>query len=102
VLATYADGSPAITQHGRARYVAGWLDAAGWRCVLEGAAREAGLTTQTLPEGLRISRLGALTIACNFSNATLSWAPASGGDCLLGSRALAPRGVSIWVSGAAS
>lgn len=102
VLATYADGSPAVTQQGSARYVAGWLDAAGWQCVLQGAAHAAGLMTQTLPEGLRISRLGALTIACNFSNAALPWAPALGGDCLLGSRVLAPRGVSIWASGAAS
>ena len=95
--ASYADGSPAVTRHGHVRYVAGWLDAAGWQLVLSAAASDAGLAPQALPDDLRISRLGTLVIACNFSNHTVPWAPPSpNADCLLGSRELAPRGVSIW------
>ena len=94
--ASYADGAPAVTRHGHARYVAGWLDAVGWQLVLAAAAGDAGLATQPLPEGLRVSRLGSLTIACNFSNTTLPWAPSPDADCLLGSRELPPRGVAIW------
>jgi beta-galactosidase len=96
VLASFADSAPAVTQCGRTRYVAGWLDAAGWQLVLGAAARDAGLAPQPLPDGLRISRIGTLTIACNFSNTTVPWAPSPSADCLLGSRDLAPRGVSIW------
>jgi beta-galactosidase len=96
VDASYAGGAPAVTRHGRVRYVAGWLDATGWQLVLDAAARDAGLAPQPLPDGVRISRLGTLTIACNFSNTTVPWAPSSSADCLLGSRDLAPRGVSIW------
>jgi beta-galactosidase len=102
VLASYADGAPALTQHGRARYVAGWLDAPGWQLVIDAAARDAGLAPQPLPEGLRVSRIGTLTIACNFSNTTVRWAPSPNADCLLGSRDLAPRGVSIWKAVASS
>ncbi len=96
VLARYADGAPAVTQHGRARYVAAWLDGDGWQLVLDAAARDAGLAPQPLPEGVRVSRLGTLTIACNFSNIAVPWAPPSSADCLLGSRELPPRGVSLW------
>ena len=94
--AAYADGAPAVTRHGRVRYVAGWLDATGWQLVLTAAARDAGLAPWPLPEGVRVSRIGGLTVACNFSNTTVPWAPPSSADCLLGSRELAPRGVSIW------
>jgi beta-galactosidase len=96
VDAIYADGAPAVTHHGRVRYVAGWLDATGWQLVLDAAARDAGLAPQPLPDGVRVSRLGSLSIACNFSNTTVPWVPSSSADCLLGSRDLAPRGVSIW------
>ena len=102
VVATYADGMPAVTRNSRVRYVAGWLDDDGWRLVLDAAAHDAGLATQALPDGVRISRLGALTIACNFSNTTVPWAPLSSADCLLGSGELAPRGVSIWKARASS
>jgi beta-galactosidase len=102
VLASYANGAPAVTQHDRVRYVAGWLDADGWRLVLDAAARGAGLAPKPLPEGVRVSRLGALTIACNFSNTAVPWAPSSSADCLLGSRELPPRGVSIWKAVASS
>ena len=102
VLASYADGAPAVTRHGRARYVAGWLDADGWQLVLAAAAGDAGLAPQRLPSGVRTSRLGALTIACNFSNTAVPWAPSSSADCLLGSRDLPPRGVSIWKAVASS
>ena len=94
--ASYGDGHPAVTRHGRARYVAGWLDAVGWQLVLGAAASEAGLDPKPLPEGLRISRLGSLVVACNFSNTAVPWAPSPNADCLMGSRELAPRGVSIW------
>ena len=94
--ACYADGSPALTRHGRARYLAGCPHAEGWRTVLARAAADAGLPVQTLPEGLRTSRIGGLTIVCNFADTPADWSPAAPAAALLGGARLAPRGVSIW------
>ena len=78
VDAHYADGAPAVTRLGSVRYVAGWLDAAGWQHVLGAAARDAGLAPQSLPEGVRVSRIGTLSFVCNFSGMPQHWAPAPG------------------------
>jgi beta-galactosidase len=96
VEASYADGSPALTRHGRARYLAGCPDVQGWRMVLARAAADAGLPVQTLPDGLRSSRIGGLTIVCNFADTPADWSPPEPATALLGSARLAPRGVSIW------
>ncbi|MEN9891182.1 MAG: hypothetical protein RLY78_1477 [Pseudomonadota bacterium] len=103
-VARHADGSPAVLRHGRVHTVAGWLDEAGWQTVLGDAARAAGLRPQTLPEGLRISRRGALTFAVNFTDQPLSWRPAADDSApdappperLLGEEQVAPQGVTIW------
>jgi beta-galactosidase len=100
------DGRPALTRHavgdGAVRYVAGWLDEGGWRALLQRAAESAGLAVEPLHEGLRISRIGALTLACNFSDATLHWQPgateSAPASCqpLIGGATLAPRGIALW------
>ena len=94
--ARYADGCPALVRHGRARYLAGSPDVDGWSHVLARAAADAGLPTQRLPDGLRVSHIGGLAIACNFSGDVLEWAPAGAATVVLGDRLLPPRGVSIW------
>jgi beta-galactosidase len=100
--AVLADGRPVVTVHGRVRYVAGWLDDAGWRAVLTRSALDAQLVPAALPEGLRISRRPApgapatLTFAFNFSDRPLAWQPPDGARPLLGNATLPPRGVSIW------
>ena len=60
------DTWPAILTHGRVRYVAGWLSHALHREVLQQAAKDAGIETHRLAEGLRIRRRGNLTFAFNF------------------------------------
>jgi beta-galactosidase len=94
--ATYVDGSPALARHGRARYLAGGLDVAGWTAVLARAAADAGLPAQPLPDGLRISRVGNLTVACNFDETAVDWQPAAASHLLLGNRRIEPRNVAIW------
>ncbi len=94
--ARYADGSPAVAIRGRARYLAGSPDVDGWRTVLARAAAEAGLVPAPLPEGLRISRLGALAIACNFDGCPQTWRPAAPAHALLGGEIVPPRGVAVW------
>ena len=98
--ATFDDGNAAVTRLGRTRYVAGWLDDAGWTCVLRAAAIDAGIEPVVLPRDVRISRLGGLMVVCNFSDAAAQFAPPAPADCLLGGRGnsneLAPRALSVW------
>ncbi len=96
VLAAFADGHAALTRRGPVRCVAGWLDADGWQAVLTGAAADAGLAAQALPEGLRISRAGGLTLAFNFSDRCLDAPALPTAAPLLGQRPLPPRGLAIW------
>ncbi|MEY8875776.1 MAG: beta-galactosidase trimerization domain-containing protein, partial [Leptothrix sp. (in: b-proteobacteria)] len=101
------DGRPALTRHGGVRCTAGWLTDADWLPLLRRAAHDAGLAAEVLPEGLRTSRIGTLTLACNFSDQALTWQPApdaSASDAtasasavpLLGTATLAPRGLALW------
>ena len=106
--AAYADGSPALVRHGRTRYLTGLPEVAGWRAVLARAAQDAGLvphgrlpstevpTLASLPEGLRLSRLGKLLIACNFDDTATPWQPERPATLLLGAVDLPPHGLSIW------
>ncbi|MDE3010248.1 MAG: beta-galactosidase trimerization domain-containing protein, partial [Pseudomonadota bacterium] len=94
--ARFADGSAALVRCGRTRYLAGCTDEAGWRVLLEQAAADAGLATEALPMGLRISALGELRIACNFSAAAVAWRPAQRATPLLGGERIAPCDVAIW------
>lgn len=99
IEAAYTNGRPALTRHGRARYLAGCPDSAGWTSVLEKAAADADLATERLPEGLRVSRLGTLTLVCNFADTACDWSPASEARearPLLGGTRLPPLGVAIW------
>jgi beta-galactosidase len=96
VEARYTDGSAALTRRGSARYLAGSPDVAGWTVVLARAAADAGLATETLAEGLRVSRVGALAIACNFSDGACEWRPAGNATALLGGATVAPHGVAVW------
>ncbi|MEY2873668.1 MAG: hypothetical protein RLZZ373_1039 [Pseudomonadota bacterium] len=95
-LASFADDRPAITRNGPVRYVAGWLDDAGWRVVLAGACGDAGLTATPLPEGLRVSRAGPLTAVFNFSDAPVRWHPPHPARPILGTDHLPPRGLTLW------
>lgn len=96
VLAAFADGHAALTRRGPVRCVAGWLDADGWQAVLTGAAADAGLAAQALPEGLRLSRAGDLLLAFNFSDRCLDAPALPTAAPLLGQRPLPPRGLAIW------
>ncbi|MGL4190859.1 MAG: beta-galactosidase, partial [Sphaerotilus sulfidivorans] len=96
VLAAFADGRPALTRRGPVRCIAGWLGADGWQAVLTGAAADAGLAAQTLPEGLRLSRAGDLLLAFNFSDRCLDAPALPTAAPLLGQRPLPPRGLAIW------
>jgi beta-galactosidase len=94
--AQFDDGRAAVARLGRTRSVAAWLDDAGWRRLLKLSAHDAGLNTLDLPESLRVSRIGALTLVCNFSNQVTHFVPPDPGQVLLGAAELAPCDVAIW------
>jgi beta-galactosidase len=63
--------------------------------VLARAAKDAGLATHALPEGLRLRRAGNKTFIFNYSKETVHLPDTVTGDLLLGQRTLPPADVSI-------
>lgn len=96
VLARHDDSRPAIARRGRVRSVGCWLDDDGWMRLLREAAHDAGLATLSLPDTVRVSRLGELVVACNFSNDAVAWQPPEARQLLLGDPTLAACGVALW------
>ena len=95
-VAHFNDQRPAVTRNQRTWYAAAWMDDAGWRKLLGTVAAHAGLNVVNLPADVRISRLGDLFFAINFSKTTVTCAPPGEAHCLLGDLTLAPGEVSVW------
>ncbi|HMC45568.1 MAG TPA: beta-galactosidase [Caballeronia sp.] len=96
VDAQFDDAWPAVLSRGNVLYVAAWLSHGLHRAVLEQAAKEAGIETQLLADGLRIRRRGDLTFAFNFGEQQVE-APAQGNATfVLGQRQLATGDVCAW------
>jgi beta-galactosidase len=98
--ASFADGTPALVRHRNVRYVAGWMDDDFWLALCRDSAAAAGLDITPLPHGVRISRVGSLLVACNFTPQSVVFRPAAPGQCLIGnaesSESIPPCGVTIW------
>jgi len=98
VDAQFADGHPALLRHGALRYVAGWLDDALLRAVLQRAAGDAGLVAQPVAGGLRLRRRGGLQFAFNHGPGDAVAPVPADARFVLGSRQLPPAGVAAWWS----
>jgi beta-galactosidase len=94
VEAEFADGHPAIVRHGKVRYLASFFDEAMTRRLFLEVAKEAGLQAQELPEGVRVSRRGALTYVLNYSETPYTIEAAR--DFVLGQEEVGPQGVAIY------
>ncbi|MGI4983125.1 MAG: beta-galactosidase trimerization domain-containing protein, partial [Janthinobacterium lividum] len=66
VVMRFGDGLPAVLRYGRVRYLASLFDAVFTQELFLQAARAAGLPAVRLPDGVRFSRLGALTYVVNY------------------------------------
>lgn len=76
--------------------MAAWLSHELHRAVLERVAKEAGIKTQLLADGLRVRRRGDLTFAFNFGEQQVQ-APASlNATFVLGQRQLTTGDVCAW------
>lgn len=80
------DGAPACVTRGALSYVAGWPDAAARTRMLRRACETAGITTQDLPEGLRLREDGRHCFALNYGPEPVTWR----------GRTLEPAGVTWW------
>ncbi|WP_144148975.1 beta-galactosidase [Paraburkholderia sp. BCC1884] len=99
VAAQFDDTWPAILAHGKLRYVAGWLSHALHREVLQQAARQAGIDTQLLPDGVRIRRRGELTFAFNFGPQQAQAPAPADARFVLGGAQLHTGDVCVWRNG---
>ncbi len=86
---------PGLYRHGPLRYLAHYPDASELDRIVALLAAEAGLNAMKLPEGLRISRIGELVFAFNYSATALELPDGIIGQFLLGGSALEPAGVAV-------
>ena len=89
------DGAVACWRHGRVRYLAAWPEPALADAVLAAAARDAGIETHRMPEGLRLRRAGTRMHLFNYSAAPVDLPESLTGKLIMGERRLAPAGVAI-------
>ncbi|MBS0255358.1 MAG: beta-galactosidase [Proteobacteria bacterium] len=92
---TSADGRVAVWRHQRRRYLATWPTPALAGAVLERAARDAGLATTPLPEGVRLRRAGNRTFAFNYAAEPRELPASLAGRVVLGERRLPPAGLCV-------
>ena len=89
------DGTVACWRQGRVRYLAAWPEPELADAVLTRAARDAGLETHKLPEGLRLRRAGPRVHLFNYSAAPTDVPDSLTGQVVLGQRRLEPAGVAV-------
>ncbi|MCS7057821.1 MAG: beta-galactosidase [Meiothermus sp.] len=94
--ARFADGKGAIYREGNRWYLAFWPELDLLQAYLAQQARAAGLSPQTLPEGLRLRRRGPWTFAFNYSPEPRLVPAPEGARFLLGGREVAPYNLSVF------
>jgi len=94
--AHFRDGSGAAYRHGRFLYIGFWPSKEFLIDLFERLAREVGLKTVRLPEGLRIRRRGKYVFACNYSSQPYEVPASPRAHFILGKRMLPAHEVAIW------
>ncbi|MEM7442253.1 MAG: beta-galactosidase [Pseudomonadota bacterium] len=92
----FDDGSPALVRNKGQRYLACWPDEDTLREIISNLARETGLKTLSLPDGLRVQRRGALTFAFNRNEDSVEAPAPSNAEFVLGTRTIPAAGVAAW------
>jgi beta-galactosidase len=98
-----AQGAPLVTRNNKVTYVGTWLDDGDWQKLFKDVSQLADMPTQALAVGLRLSAMGSLILAANFSDAALAWQPTAPAGAerqpaqiLLGDMLIPPQGIAIW------
>jgi beta-galactosidase len=89
------DGTVAGWRNGNRRYLAAWPTIDFASLVLTQAAKDAGLASCILPDGIRMRRLGSYTFIFNYSAQAINLPEDLGGMLVLGDRRLEPAGVAV-------
>ncbi|MBX9644082.1 MAG: beta-galactosidase [Novosphingobium sp.] len=92
------DGTVAGWRQGTRRYLAAWPTAEFAGLVLARAAKDAGLVTCTMPEGVRLRRCGSHTFVFNYALQARALPEGLDGQLVLGDRTLEPAGVAVLTS----
>lgn len=95
VVARTGDGRPALTRKGRAYYLAGSPDAVFLERLIARLAREAGLSVEALPTGLRTRVRGDYRFVFNYGPEPVDATALLGGELVLGERLLDVGGVAV-------
>jgi beta-galactosidase len=94
VLATFADGLPALTASGLHHYLACWPDPQLLAAVLKHLCSRAGLATIDLPAHIRLRRRGELLFVFNYGEE--SWTSPDAACPLLGGAVVPPQDLSVF------
>ncbi|MDE2356215.1 MAG: beta-galactosidase [Alphaproteobacteria bacterium] len=94
--ATYANGEPAWVEDEGWSYLGFWPEADLLDRILTDLAREAGLETTPLAEGVRLRRRGDLTFAFNFAPEPRAAPAPAQATFVLGDAVLPPGGLAAW------
>jgi beta-galactosidase len=97
VIASFADGVPAVVAAGRIRMATACFDGALLRAVLERSVRDAGIEVLTLPEGGRLRRLGKVRFAFNYGDEAWQVPAPDGAHFVLGGPVAGPADVAAWI-----
>lgn len=89
------DGTVALWQAGRVRYLAAWPEPGLAAAALTRAALAAGLPLHPLPEGVRLRRAGQRLFVFNHGAAPARLPDSITGRIVLGDRTLPPAGVAV-------
>jgi beta-galactosidase len=95
-LARFADGHPAYVRSGATHYFASIFDDALTTRLFNSIAREAGIATTQLGDGIRVSRRGGLTYVLNYSEEVHTLADVDANAFVVGSRDIEPQGVAVY------
>ncbi|CAM2147410.1 Beta-galactosidase [Pararobbsia alpina] len=94
VLSSYPDGGAAVLRHRNCVYLASIFDDQTTRAILRDAATAAGVPTEMLEEGVRVSRRAGLTFVFNYGETT--YALPAGATVVFGDAQVAPRQVTVF------
>jgi len=96
VDATFADGQSGRRAARCDPLSRGTVDEALTRALFRNVASDAGLAPQTLPDGVRISRRGALTYVFNYG--ATPYRIDAPGSFIVGQQEVEPQGVAIYAA----